>query len=85
MTLTDAQVDHIKFACRPLQPSERTALLAELFELLLNHRDQIGEGELGRELRALQRKHFTPPTDEQAGVLGTRHETRSVFKRNALD
>jgi hypothetical protein len=50
---------------------ERAAPLAELFEGLLHHRDDaIGDG-----LATLVRKHFTPPSDEDAGVLGTGHDT----------
>jgi hypothetical protein len=42
--------------------------MASLFELLINRREEIGEGELGRTLRDLQHRHFTPPSDEEAGM-----------------
>jgi hypothetical protein len=42
--------------------------MASLFELLLNRREEIGEGELGRTRRDLQRRYFTPPSDEEAGM-----------------
>jgi hypothetical protein len=47
-----------------------------LFETLLAWRSgyAMGDGELGRTLRDLQRKHFQPPNDADAGVLGTRHK-----------
>jgi hypothetical protein len=34
--------------------------MAALFEALLNYREQVGDGELGRLLRDLQHRHFTP-------------------------
>ena len=71
VTITDAQTSAITHATRPLQPSERAAFLEALETLLAGH-DEIGDGELGRALRDLQRQHFHPPTDEEAGMLGTR-------------
>ena len=72
VTLTDAQQDAILSAARPLQPSERVAFMAALAELLAGRRLSLGDGELARTLRDLQRAHFHPPTDEEAGMLGTR-------------
>jgi hypothetical protein len=72
VTLTDAQIAAINSATRPLAPCERTEFQAALFEALINHREQLGDGSLGRLIRELQRKHFCPPTDEDAGMLGTR-------------
>ena len=71
ITLTDAQTDAITFATRPLQPSERAAFLAALVALFAD-RNEIGDGELGRALRDLQREHFRPPTGAEAGMMGTR-------------
>jgi hypothetical protein len=70
IALSDQQISHILLACRPLQPQERLSFLAGLFELLLNRRGEIGEGELGRTLRDLQHQHFTPPSDEEASIAG---------------
>jgi hypothetical protein len=70
--LTDRQVGAVIDAVRPLQADERTAFLASLCELLLFSQIEMGDGTLGRALRELQRKHFRPPTDEDAGMLGTR-------------
>ena len=47
-------------ATRPLQSHERTAFLTAL-EALFADRSDVGDGELGRTLRDLQRKHFRPP------------------------
>jgi hypothetical protein len=71
LALSDQQVDHIMLVSRPLQPKERTTFMAALFEALLNYREQVGDGELGRLLRDLQRRHFTPPADaEPSGSRG---------------
>jgi hypothetical protein len=35
--------------------------MAALFQDLIMRRDEVGDGELGRVLRDLQRKHFKPP------------------------
>jgi hypothetical protein len=72
VVLTDQQIAHITNVLRPLAPCERTPFQAALFEALINYRDEIGDGSLGRLLRELQRKHFRPPTDEETGMLGTR-------------
>jgi hypothetical protein len=58
--LTDAQTTAIVHATRPLQGHERAAFLAAP-EALLADRTEIGDGELHRALRDLQRKHFRPP------------------------
>jgi hypothetical protein len=42
--------------------------MAALFEALLNYREQVGDGELGRLLRDLQHRHFTPPAVDERGV-----------------
>ena len=63
IVLTDAQQDAILSAARPLQPSERVAFMAALAELLASRRLSLGDGELGRTLRSLQREYFRPPTD----------------------
>ena len=60
MTLTEQQSLAVIHATRPLQSHERTALLAAL-EAMLAGRSDVGDGELSRLLRELQRKHFHPP------------------------
>jgi hypothetical protein len=66
--LTDAQTNAITNLARPLQPEERIAFMAALFEELLGRRAEIGDGELGRLLRDLHHRHFRPPSDEEAGL-----------------
>jgi hypothetical protein len=66
LALSDKQVDHIKFVSRPLPPRERTHFMAALLETLLNYRPHVDDGELGRLLRDLQRRHFQPPAAASA-------------------
>jgi hypothetical protein len=66
IALSDTQVDHILLVSRPLAPTERAAFMARLFEDLLNRREEVGDGELGRMLRDLQRRYFQPPSDAEA-------------------
>jgi hypothetical protein len=68
LALSDSQIDHIMLVCRPLQPTERTAFMAALFQDLIMRRDEVGDGELGRTLRDLQRKHFRPPSDGEVSL-----------------
>ena len=65
VTLSDSQIASILNALRPLQASERTQFQAALLEALLYHRDEIGDGTIGRLVRDLQKKYFQPPPDEQ--------------------
>jgi hypothetical protein len=65
LALSDTQIAHIQLVSRPLQPKERAAFLAALFEDLLMRGDEIGDGELGRTLRDLQRRYFQPPTVDE--------------------
>jgi hypothetical protein len=67
IALSDTQVDHILLVSRPLQPQERAAFMAQLLEELLNRRagEEVGDGELGRLLRDLQRRYFQPPTVDE--------------------
>jgi len=60
MTLTDAQALAVIHATRPLQVAERAAFMAAL-EALFTGRSGVGDGELGRTLRDLQRQYFQPP------------------------
>jgi hypothetical protein len=41
-------------------------------------RDEIGDGELGRLLRDLQRRYFTPPTPEQVYLLEPRERQTDI-------
>jgi len=42
--------------------------MAALFQDLIMRRDEVGDGELGRTLRDLQRKHFRPPSDGEVSL-----------------
>jgi hypothetical protein len=68
VVLNDVQVAAITSLAGPLQAQERQAFMSALFELLLGWRPgyMIGDGELHRTLRDLQRKHFTPPETEES-------------------
>jgi hypothetical protein len=69
LALSDIQIAQILSVSRPLQPKERTAFMAALFQQLLNSTTAMRsvDAELGRMLRDLQRKHFKPPADEPSG------------------
>jgi hypothetical protein len=73
VTLSDQQQDAIFNAARPLQPSERLAFMAALAELLVGCKRSLGDGELARTLRDLQRQHFRPPADA-IDYVGSRHK-----------
>jgi hypothetical protein len=72
--LTEACANSIRDAIRPLLPTERTPFLEELFETLLFRREPIGEGELARQLRTLQRTYFKYPTTEETSHRAPWHE-----------
>ena len=60
MILTEPQTLAIIHASRPLAPVERGAFLTALQGLLAGRHD-IGDGELHRVIRDLQRQYFRPP------------------------
>ena len=72
LALSDEQLDAITSATRPLQPQERQAFLAAL-GIMFQGRDEIGDGELARALRDVQREHFRPPTETEVGRKVARH------------
>jgi hypothetical protein len=72
LALTQNQLDHIALVCRPLQPADKQAFLGQLFDSLIHRRDDVGEGELHRMLRDLQRRHFRPPTETEDTRQGAR-------------
>ena len=67
LLLSEPQTVAIIHAIRPLQNHERAALLTELITQLAG-RNEVGDGELGRILARLQRRHFKPPTDAEVGI-----------------
>jgi hypothetical protein len=62
MNLSGLQQTAILNAARPLAPAERTAFMAGLAKQLVG-RSEIGDGELHRAIRDLQRQYFRPPKD----------------------
>jgi hypothetical protein len=60
MNLTEQQTLAIIHAIRPLQAHERVAFTNALAALLAG-RHEVGDGELGRMIRDLQRQYFRPP------------------------
>jgi hypothetical protein len=65
VVLSEMQQLAVIHAAKPLAPIERGAFLTAL-ETWLADRTEIGDGELGRALRDLQRKFFRPPAETTA-------------------
>jgi hypothetical protein len=55
LSLTDSQLDQVMNAARPLEKHQRSALMAAL-PYIFAGRSEIGDGELARALRDLQRE-----------------------------
>jgi hypothetical protein len=64
--LTDTQLTAVFEAARPLAVASRDAFLLDLVAALAGITD-IGDGDVARAIRTVQRKHFDPPlsTDER--------------------
>jgi hypothetical protein len=60
IALTDAQLTAVFEAARPLSVASRDAFLLDLAAALQGIAD-IGDGDVARAIRAVQRKHFDPP------------------------
>jgi hypothetical protein len=58
--LTDAQLGAIFSAARPLAVRDRDAFLQAVAEALQGHRE-IGDGDVARAVRVVQRRFFDPP------------------------
>ena len=61
LKLTDSQQWQVIRATNPLDMLQRDAFLAALLQQFAD-RTEIGDGELFRTLRDLQREHFRPPS-----------------------
>jgi DNA-directed RNA polymerase specialized sigma24 family protein len=57
--LTDAQIDIIQRAAKPLPPRDRSAFLQTIAELLSGQ--ELGDGVVARAAAAAQRRHRDPP------------------------
>jgi hypothetical protein len=65
IALTDAQLDAVFAAARPLPVASRDAFLVDVAAALQSLLVP-GDGDVGRVIRAVQRRHFDPPiTDER--------------------
>jgi hypothetical protein len=60
IALTDAQLDAVFEAARPLPRASRDAFLVDLATALAGITDP-GDGDVARAIRTVQRKHFDPP------------------------
>jgi len=64
---SDAQIDQLLLTLRPLNQLQREALLEDLASTL-RAAPHLGDGQLYRTLRDLQRRHFDPPDFTVAGA-----------------
>src|SRR3954452_16119205 len=60
LRLTDAQITTIMALSRPLSPDQRVAFL-EMLVSRLNDQRELGDGEVYRLCRELQKEFFSPP------------------------
>jgi hypothetical protein len=60
LRLSDSQLDAVFAAARPLQPGDRDAFLLELAAALAGVPDP-GDGDVGRTIRAVQKRFYDPP------------------------
>jgi len=61
LALTDAQLDQILLAARPLRVCDRDPFLREVADALANGGGPVGDGDVNRAVRVSQRKFFDPP------------------------
>ena len=62
ISLTDAELEVVMSAARPLQPHERDQFLRDVAAELERYRSDIGPGLVARVAREAQRKVFDPPS-----------------------
>jgi hypothetical protein len=60
LQLSDAELDAVMHACRPLLPERRNAFLQALASEL-RHCGEVGPGSTYRAIRSVQRQFFDPP------------------------
>ena len=60
LAFTDDQMSAMTSAAAPLHPRDRSTFV-EAVAARFTNRDEIGDGELGRALRELQREFLNPP------------------------
>ena len=64
LKLTDLQLDAGIRAAQPLTPPKRNEFLRELATALAGQHE-VGDGQLFRAIREIQRRHFDPPRLDQ--------------------
>ena len=64
---SDSQIDQLLLTLRPLTEVQREALLEDLAGIL-REAPHLGDGQLYRTLRDLQRRHFDPPAVDGVGA-----------------
>jgi hypothetical protein len=62
LALTDAQMDQILLGAKPLRPHDRDLFLREVVDALANGGGPVGDGDVNRAVRVVQKKFFDPPT-----------------------
>jgi hypothetical protein len=71
LSLTDAELQAVMAACRPLQPRDRDLFLkdvaAEIAALPM-----CGDGAVHRIIREVQRRHYDPPTSGRMASIARR-------------
>jgi hypothetical protein len=67
LNFTDDQLDMVFRAAQPLTPNERAAFLEDLASVL-RESPHLGDGQLYRTIREVQRRHYDPPLT--AGGVG---------------
>jgi hypothetical protein len=60
ISLTDAQLDEIMTACRPLQPRDRDLFLKAVAQAIVELPER-GDGAIHRAIASVWRQHFDPP------------------------
>jgi hypothetical protein len=65
LNFTDSQLDMVFRAAQPLAPRDRVAFLEDLANVL-REAPHLGDGELYRTIREIQRKHWDAPLAVEA-------------------
>jgi hypothetical protein len=81
LALSDSQITSIMQLSRPLLPHQRIKFV-ELLATKLDGHGEIGDGELHRICRQLQRELFDPP---DTGVGQPHHGRKLVARRSAVE
>ena len=82
LALTDAELQAVFDACRPLQPRDRDAFLKDLAEEV-TRMPVIGPGALHRVIATVQRRHFDPP-DLNGNKGAPRHPRKAATTIEAV-